>query len=114
MRNLKIFTIGLIALFTCLVPVSFAATAEKGDFVVIGMAENGVRIDKMVALMDQPVEYGAIHSEVKSGTTALVADKAYIGGENFYLVSTVGRDGGFMGWVTEEYIYEITEAPIEE
>ena len=119
MKNSKIFTIALIILFasTFFASSSFAVSAEEGQFVVLGrIAENkdvetGF-VDEMIGLFPQPDVTNVVYAKMKSGTTVIVLQKLELEtGDLYYHVSTVGRGGGMMGWVTEEYIYEIAPEP---
>ncbi len=111
MSNLKLITIALIALFVA--SSAFAVSAEEGDFIVLGREVDGIFMKGMVDLFEQPGALDVVRVQIKSGTAVQVVEKAELENDVFYLVSTVGRDGGLMGWVTEDYIYEITVQPEE-
>ena len=113
MKNLTRFTIALIVLL--ITSSAFAVTAERGNFITIGrtsLNENGEEelADERVFLSAGP-GVDAVQAELKSGTVVQVLQKVPLETGNFYNVSTVGESGGIMGWVSEEYIYEIIIDP---
>ena len=96
----------------------FAVPAEKGQFIILGKGiENDggeVQLVKEIVNLRANAEADSgVRAEVISGRTLLVVDKIELETGIFYLVSTIGREGGQMGWITEEYIYEITDEPSE-
>ena len=99
-----------LSIFIYFSPPAGAIPADKGNFVILG--REGV--DGKISLCTNPGANDAIQAKVKSGTVVLVLDKTTVQGKNFYIVSTVGKDGGMMGWVSEDYIYEITTEPERE
>ncbi|MFH1853744.1 MAG: hypothetical protein ABH815_00330 [Candidatus Omnitrophota bacterium] len=117
MRCSRKITIGIMvldALFYFVLP-AFAVSAEKGGFVTLSRSEGRELVaDEMVGLYRQPGEGDVSPVGIKSGTTVLVTETADIGNKRSYLVSTVGREGGMMGWVSEGYIFEITAASARE
>ena len=104
----------LLSGFIYLIPYALAVSPEKGNFVTLGRAENEQLIDEKIDLRVSPGICDVIMAKVKSGTAVLVLDKKTVELKNFYIVSTVGKDGGMMGWVSEEYIYEILPEPLKE
>jgi hypothetical protein len=95
---------------------ALAVSAERGDFVILGRtAEDGKGgkeiINEKVDLWIQAGVYDIVQARVESGTVVLVLDKKVVGAQTFYIVSTVGKDGGLMGWVSEDCIYEIVPEP---
>lgn len=118
MRNLKGIAIVLMVLF--IASTAFAVSAEEKDFIILGRTTedpdgNSILAQEMVDLYPAPGTVDTIYGQLKSGTVFQVLQKVELETEVFwYNISTVGRGGGLMGWVTEEYIYEITEVPIEE
>ena len=121
MRNLTGFAIAIMALF--ITSTVFAVTAERGEFVTLGREseeEPGTIVGEMIVLRDAPaevgeeLEQGAIPLMLKSSTVVQVLDRMELESGNVYQISTIGRGGGMIGWVSEDYIYEITTNPLEE
>ena len=108
MKTLRIFT--AIAAVLTLVSSAFALPADKGDFVTLGREDRDGAISEKVVLYREPGDE-SVTAMLQSGTAVLVLDKRTAGGETFYIVSTVGRDGGIIGWITGEYICEILPGP---
>lgn len=120
MRNLTVFAIAIMALF--ITSTVFAVTAERGEFVTLGREseeEPGTILAELIILRDTPLEVGVeleqgvIPLALKSSTVVQVLDNVELESGNVYQISTVGRGGGMIGWVSEDYIYEITTAPEE-
>jgi len=120
MKNLKVFAIGIMILFVT--SAVFAVTAERGEFITLGREseeEPGTILGEMVILYNAPaqvgeeIEQGVIPLALKSSTVVQVLDNVELESGNVYQISTVGRGGGIIGWVSEDYIYEITSAPEE-
>jgi len=120
MRNLTVFAIAIIALFVT--STVFAVTAERGEFIALGREseeEPGTILGEMIILYDAPaqvgeeLEQGVVPLALKSSTVVQVLDSVELESGNVYQISTIGRDGGMIGWVNEDYIYEITTAPEE-
>ena len=91
-----------------------ALSPEKRDFVILGREENNQLIDEKINLKATAGVCDAILSSVKSGTAVLILDVKTVDAKKFYIVSTIGKDGGMMGWIGEEYIYEILSQPPQE
>lgn len=126
MNNLTRITIVFMFLFIPLYYISEGEciSAVRGDFVVLGETTvdeegNDAVLSGMVMLYPSPVTVGSQDTQsiqiatLKSGTVVLVLEKIELETGNLYQVSTVGRGGGIIGWVGEDYIYEITAAPEE-
>lgn len=113
MKNSKIFTIALIILFasTFFASPSFAIPAQAGDRAVLGIEGDNGLVEEMIVLLFRPGEYNDVRSEVESGIKVVVLDKTEVEAGTFYLVIEISEETGRMGWVAEEYIYEITERP---
>jgi len=109
MKNSKIITIALILLFgiTCFSTSAIAVSAESGEFIVLGREENGELVEEKVTLSVEPGVTTEIQARLSSGIEMLVLDKREVKGTTYYILSTFGREGGIIGWVSEEYIYEI-------
>jgi hypothetical protein len=94
-----------------------AVSAERGDFVVLGRSElndagEEVFVEEAISLYEQPgPSVGMPYLKLNSGITVQVLQSVTIAKIVYYNVSTVGPEGGIMGWVTEEYIYEIVPEP---
>jgi len=117
MKTLKRVIIGTIVFLTALIylaPPSSAVSPEKGNFVILGREANEQLIDEKINLKATAGVCDAILSSVKSGTAVLVLDTKTVNAKKFYIVSTTGKDGGMMGWIGEEYIYEILSEPPQE
>ncbi|MBU3935819.1 hypothetical protein KJ909_04040 [Patescibacteria group bacterium] len=87
----------------------FAIPADKGDFIVLGRQENEELVDEKVTLSVEPGVTTQTQARLQSGTEMLVLDLIEVEGEIYYIVSTVGREGGIIGWISEEYIYEVIQ-----
>ena len=123
MKNLKEISkramIGIIILtaFIYFTPLALAVSAEKGNFVILGrtIEKNGeaARIkEEMVNLLSRPDVADVMGGQLKSGTTVVVLQKVQLEiGEVYFQVSTFGRGGGMIGWVSEDYIYEVLPEP---
>lgn len=117
MRKLRLISTALIVLFAA--STAFAVSAEEKDFVILGRTVedhdgNSILAGEMVQLHPAPEAVDIVSAELKSGTVVYVIQKVELGtGEVWYNVSTVGPGGGIMGWVNEDYIYEITSNPLE-
>lgn len=117
MKPLKRVIIGAIVLLTTLIylaPPALALSPEKGDFVVLGREADGQLIDEKINLKASSGVSDVILSSVKSGTSVLILDVKVVALEKFYMVSTIGKDGGMMGWISEGYIHEILPQQPEE
>jgi len=121
MKTLRIGKIRTTAIFLfaflCLASTASAVPAEEGNFVTLGQAiEEGVGVkDEMIDLLSQPDVPDVMGGQIKSGTVVRVLQKTVLGTENvYYQVSTFGRGGGMIGWVRENYIYEILTEPPKE
>ena len=88
---------------------AFAVSAEKGNFIILG---NAIDKDEPVALWAQPGTSDIKLGKAESGTQACVLDKIEAGSGIFYFIKTVSGEIGLMGWVSEDYIYQITDAPV--
>jgi len=110
MRNLKLFAIASIILLVA--SSSFAVSAERGEFIVLGRDQDGELSDEKVTLSVEPGVTTETQAMLQSGTEMLVLDKREVEGAIYYILSTVGPEGGITGWVTEDYIYELTERPV--
>lgn len=112
----KKLTIGIMLLsaFIYFASPALGVSAEKGNFVKLGRLVDGSLFDEKIDLKVNPGVTDVVLARVPSGTIVLVLDTRTIGAEDFYIVSTVGKDGGMMGWVSESYIYEITAEPPQE
>ena len=96
-----------------------AVSADKGNFVILGREGQDAKgnkqiVDEKISLCVNPGANDVVRAKMKSGIVVLVLDKTTVQRKNFYLVSTVGKDGGMIGWVSEDYIYEITTEPLRE
>ena len=111
MKTLKVFGIAIIVLF--IVSSAFALSADKGNFITLGREGDDGMVDEKISLYREPAG-DVITARLQSGIAVLVLDERVEGGEKYYIVSTVGREGGIMGWTTEEYIYEVLSGPPEE
>ena len=105
-----LFGIIILSSFIYFSPPAGAVSADKGDFVILGREGQ----DEKISLCVNPGANDAVQAKMKPGTVVLVLDKTTVQRKNFYLVSTVGKDGGMIGWVSEDYIYEITTEPLRE
>lgn len=128
MQNLKNFSkrIRIIVFFSVLLfgfiylsPHALAISVEKGDFVTLGKTIQDGKghtemVDENISLWIRPGANDVVQAKVKSGTTVLVLDKTTVKRKNFYIVSTVGKEGGMIGWVSEDYIYKIVPVPNNE
>lgn len=123
MKTLKRAVIGVMILsgaFMYLAPIVSAVPAEESNFVTLGQTvEEGSGVTKikdgMIDLLLQPDVPDVLGGQIKSGTVVRVLQKAQLeGGDTYYQVSTFGRGGGMIGWVTEEYIYEVLSEPPQE
>ena len=127
MKNFKkiskiVGIIMLLLVFWCsgvLVRYVFAISADKGDFVTLGREATDATghkeiQDEKILLWARPGINDTVQARIKSCTVVLALDKTVVQGKNFYMVSTVGKDGGMMGWVSEDYIYDITTEPPRE
>ena len=100
--------------FLYLTQPALALSPEKGDFVTLGREADEQLIDEKINLKATAGVCDAILSSVKSGTAVLVLDTKTVDAKKFYIVSTIGKDGGMMGWIGEEYIHEILPGPPQE
>lgn len=117
MKTLKGVIIGTIVFLTALsylAPPAMALSPEKGDFVILGREDNGQLIDEKINLKASAGVCDVILSSVKSGTAVLILDVKIVAAKKFYIVSTIGKDGGMMGWTDEDYIHEILPSPPQE
>jgi hypothetical protein len=100
-------------------PYALAISVEKGNFVMLGKVVQDNKghkemLDEKIPLWIRPGINDTVQARVKSGTVVLVLDKTTVQGKNFYIVSTVGKEGGMIGWVSEDYIYKIVPVPNNE
>ena len=113
MRNLKLLSIALTVLL--IASTVLAVSAEKHSFVILGRAaegegESGI-IDEKIEFWANPGTKDMLQARIDSGIEVLVLEKREIEGEVFYIVVIVGKGGGASGWVSEDYIYEVTKEP---
>jgi len=112
MKTLKSLTVAIMLLSVA--SYAFAASADNGDFVVLGRSDgSGGMISEKVFLYRVPGNDEMISSSLSAGSVVQVLNEQTADGKTFYIVSTVGKDGGLMGWVSSEYIYEVTSRPQE-
>ena len=109
----------LLSIFIYFSPPVEAVSADKGNFVILGREGQDAKgnkqiVDEKISLCVNPGANDVVRAKMKSGIVVLVLDKTTVQGKKFYIVSTVGKDGGMMGWVSEDYIYNITTEPARE
>jgi len=114
MRSLRLFAIAIMILLVA--SSSFAVTAERGDFAILGASEEDdagetILIEENVLLNTGPA-VDVVNGKLKPGTVVQVLDRVEIESVSYYSISTVGPEGGIIGWGTEDYIYELTERPV--
>ena len=113
MRNLTKIAIGIMVLLGLAYFASsvLAIPSQTGDRAILGKEGDDGLIEEMIILTFKPGEYDNVRSEVESGIRVVVLDKSEIEAGVFYLVIEITEGTGRMGWVAEDYIYEITERP---
>jgi len=109
----------LLTSFIYFSPPVLAVSAEKGNFVVLGRPgeANGIKdvlMQEKIKICRRPGIEDIVPASLDSGTVVLVLEKIKIKAEIFYEVKTIGREGGMIGWVSEDYIYKIVPEPKNE
>jgi len=113
------FLLVSLFIFAYFVPPALAVSAERGNFVVLGRpgeakGKQGVLMQEKIKLCSKPGIEDIVPASLDSGTVVLVLEKTKIKAGNFYEVTTIGREGGNIGWVSEDYIYKIVPVPENE
>ena len=111
-------TLGVIFLsaFFYLALSVLAVSADRDNFVILGKSAKDIEgksvlMDEKIILRTAPDINSQEQGRLESGSSVLVLDMKKIELETFYLVMKVGQGGGLSGWVSEDYIYEITTEP---
>ena len=113
MKNSKSIAISIMVLLALMYFASsvFAIPAQVGDRAILGREDGGDLIEETIILTFKPGDYDDVRSEIESGIRIVVLDKSEIEAGTFYLVIEISEEIGRMGWIAEDYIYEITERP---
>lgn len=111
-----IFLLVSLFIFAYFIPPALAVSAERGNFVVLGRPGEAkgikdVLMQEKIKLCGRPGIEDVMPAGLDSGTVVLVLEKTKIKAGNFYEVTTIGREGGNIGWVSEDYIYKIVPEP---
>jgi hypothetical protein len=111
------FLLVLLFIFAYSVPSALAVSVEKGNFIVLGRHvgakdKKSDLVQEKVKLYSSPGIEDAVPASLDSGTVVLVLEKANIKKAGiFYEITTIGREGGTIGWVLEDCIYKVVPEP---